>query len=51
MKVSRIVRSALVPATMPLVCIIGIPVLLLTWSRRRAINVCTGLWAVLRHSV
>ncbi len=45
MTLSRTIRSALVPATMPVVCVIGIPVLLLTWSRRRAINFCTGLWA------
>ena len=41
----RYLRSALVPVTMPLAVIIGIPVLLFSGSRRKAINFCTGLWA------
>ncbi|MCZ6831165.1 MAG: lysophospholipid acyltransferase family protein [Gammaproteobacteria bacterium] len=41
----RFLRSALVPVTMPLAVIIGIPVLLFTGSRRKAINFCTALWA------
>jgi putative phosphoserine phosphatase/1-acylglycerol-3-phosphate O-acyltransferase len=39
------VRSALVPATMPLAVLAALPVLLLSRSRRRAINFATGLWA------
>ena len=38
-------RSALVPLTMPLVGLMGIPVLIWTRSRRTTINFCTGLWA------
>ncbi len=38
-------RSALVPVTMPLAVIIGIPVLLFSGSRRKAINFSTALWA------
>ena len=41
----RAIRSALIPITMPLAVIAGLPVLLLTGSRRKAINFCTGLWA------
>lgn len=41
----RTLRSALIPLTMPLAVIAGAPVLLLTWSRRKTINFCTGLWA------
>ena len=33
------------PITLPLAVLAGLPVLLLTFSRRRAINFCTGLWA------
>jgi putative phosphoserine phosphatase/1-acylglycerol-3-phosphate O-acyltransferase len=39
------IRSSLVPLTMPLVGLALIPVMLLTGSRRKAINFCTGLWA------
>lgn len=38
-------RSALIPVTMPLAVIAGLPVLLFTCSRRRMVNFCTGLWA------
>lgn len=41
----RFIRSMLVPITMPLAIVAGIPVLLLTRSRRRTINFCTALWA------
>ena len=30
---------------MPLAVLVGVPVLLFTFSRRKAINFCTGLWA------
>lgn len=39
------IRSSLIPLTMPLAVLAGLPVLLLTGSRRRAINFSTGLWA------
>lgn len=39
------IRSALVPATMPLAVLASLPILLLSRSRRRAINFSTGLWA------
>jgi putative phosphoserine phosphatase/1-acylglycerol-3-phosphate O-acyltransferase len=45
MLILRAIRSALVPMTMPLAAVAGIPVLLVTGSRRRLINFCTGLWA------
>lgn len=45
MEVLRAIRSALIPLTMPLAVIAGIPVLLFTCSRRKAINFCTALWA------
>lgn len=35
----------LAPMTMPLAALIGLPVLLFTYSRRRMINFCTALWA------
>lgn len=38
-------RNALIPLTMPLATIAGLPVLVFTLSRRKAINFCTGLWA------
>lgn len=41
----RVIRSMLVPLTMPVAVIAGLPVLLVTRSRRKAINFCTGLWA------
>ena len=45
MKLIYYLRSSLVPLTMPLAFIACLPVLLVTWSRRRAINFCTALWA------
>jgi putative phosphoserine phosphatase/1-acylglycerol-3-phosphate O-acyltransferase len=45
MKIICYLRSLLVPVTMPLAFIASMPVLLITRSRRRAINFCTGLWA------
>ena len=45
MIVVRAIRSALVPLAMPLVALLGIPVLLLTRSRRSYINFCTAQWA------
>lgn len=41
----RTLRSALIPITLPLAVLVGLPVLLLTGSRRKAINFCIGLWA------
>jgi putative phosphoserine phosphatase/1-acylglycerol-3-phosphate O-acyltransferase len=38
-------RSSMVPVAMPVAGIAALVVLLLTWSRRRAINFCTGFWA------
>ncbi len=45
MKVMRLICSTLLPLTMPLAVLAGLPVLLLTCSRRKAINFCTALWA------
>lgn len=39
------VRSMLVPFTMPLAVVLGLPVLILTLSRRRMANFCIALWA------
>ena len=41
----RILREALVPATMPLAVLIGIPVCIFSGSLRKAINFSTALWA------
>ena len=41
----RTLRSWLVPATMPLAFLMGLPVLLWTRSRRKAINFSSALWA------
>jgi putative phosphoserine phosphatase/1-acylglycerol-3-phosphate O-acyltransferase len=45
MQILRFIRSWLLPTTMPLAGLAGIPALLLTWSRRKAINFSTALWA------
>lgn len=47
----RALRSALIPLTMPLAVIAGLPVLLVTGSRRKAINFCTGFWADMSSAV
>jgi putative phosphoserine phosphatase/1-acylglycerol-3-phosphate O-acyltransferase len=39
------IRSSMVPLTMPLAMIAALPILLLTGSRRKAINFATALWA------
>jgi putative phosphoserine phosphatase/1-acylglycerol-3-phosphate O-acyltransferase len=41
----RYVRSMLVPLTMPLAVIVGLPLLAVTRSRRRTVNFCSALWA------
>ena len=45
MKIIRFIRSALVPVTIPLAVVAGMPVLLFSGSRRKTINFCTALWA------
>jgi len=39
------IRSSMVPLTMPLAMIAALPILLITGSRRKAINFSTALWA------
>jgi putative phosphoserine phosphatase/1-acylglycerol-3-phosphate O-acyltransferase len=39
------VRSSLLAVTLPLAAIASLPVLLFTWSMRRTVNCCIGLWA------
>ena len=41
----RLVRTMLVPMTMPLAMILSLPILLFTGSRRKCINFFTALWA------